>query len=124
MKRLFIVKDITALITDSVKKAENGTELVNKTKEVFSGVVKQVRNVFSTSVTQVKTEKKIPLALKKKIHPNQRISNAFAVKKARSEDAHKSFGHELAAAASGGNGGDGKTSVRPERILPLADNEF
>ncbi len=47
-------KDITTLITDSVKKAENGTELVNKTKEVFSGVVKQVREVFSTSVTQVK----------------------------------------------------------------------
>ena len=30
-------KDITTLITDSVKKAESGTELVKKTKEVFSG---------------------------------------------------------------------------------------
>mgnify|MGYP001605931094 FL=1 len=38
-------KDITTLITDSVKKAENGTELVKKTKEVFSGVVTQVKKV-------------------------------------------------------------------------------
>src|SRR3970282_287498 len=38
-------KDITTLITDSVKKAENGTELVKKTKEVFSGVVSQVKKV-------------------------------------------------------------------------------
>ncbi|MBI2472286.1 MAG: hypothetical protein HYV59_13780 [Planctomycetes bacterium] len=38
-------KDITTLITDSVKKAENGTELVKKTKEVFSGVVLQVKKV-------------------------------------------------------------------------------
>lgn len=38
-------KDITTLITDSVKKAESGTELVKKTKEVFSGVVLQVKKV-------------------------------------------------------------------------------
>ncbi|MDN3513693.1 MAG: methyl-accepting chemotaxis protein [Candidatus Brocadia sp.] len=38
-------KDITTLITDSVKKAENGTELVKKTKVVFSGVVTQVKKV-------------------------------------------------------------------------------
>ena len=38
-------KDITTLITDSVKKAENGTELVKKTKEVFSSVVTQVKKV-------------------------------------------------------------------------------
>ena len=38
-------KDITTLITDSVKKAETGTELVKKTKEVFSGVVSQVKKV-------------------------------------------------------------------------------
>ena len=38
-------KDITTLITDSVKKAESGTELVKKTKEVFSGVVSQVKKV-------------------------------------------------------------------------------
>ena len=47
-------KDITSLITDSVKKSENGTELVKKTQDVFSGVVKQVKDVFSSSVTQVK----------------------------------------------------------------------
>lgn len=38
-------KDITALIMDSVKKSENGTELVKKTKEVFSDVVTQVQKV-------------------------------------------------------------------------------
>jgi len=38
-------KDITSLITDSVKKAEGGNELVKKTKEVFSGVVTQVKKV-------------------------------------------------------------------------------
>lgn len=38
-------KDITSLITDSVKKAETGTELVKKTKEVFTGVVTQVKKV-------------------------------------------------------------------------------
>jgi len=38
-------KDITTLITDSVKKAETGTELVKKTKEVFSGVVSQIKKV-------------------------------------------------------------------------------
>lgn len=36
-------KDITALITDSVKKSEVGMGLVKKTKEVFSDVVSQVR---------------------------------------------------------------------------------
>ena len=38
-------KDITSLITDSVKKAENGTELVKQTKAVFSSVVTQVKKV-------------------------------------------------------------------------------
>ena len=38
-------KDITTLITDSVKKAENGTELVKQTKAVFSSVVTQVKKV-------------------------------------------------------------------------------
>lgn len=38
-------KDITTLITDSVKKAENGNDLVKKTKEVFSRVVTQVKKV-------------------------------------------------------------------------------
>ncbi len=38
-------KDITTLITDSVKKAENGTELVKRTKDVFSSVVTQVKKV-------------------------------------------------------------------------------
>lgn len=38
-------KDITALITDSVKKAENGTMLVKKTREVFSHMVTQVKKV-------------------------------------------------------------------------------
>ncbi|MBI2472916.1 MAG: nitrate- and nitrite sensing domain-containing protein [Planctomycetes bacterium] len=38
-------KDITALITDSVKKAEVGTGLVKNTKEVFSGIVTQVKKV-------------------------------------------------------------------------------
>ena len=38
-------KDITTLITDSVKKAENGTELVKQTKSVFSSVVTQVKKV-------------------------------------------------------------------------------
>ncbi|MBM4065044.1 MAG: hypothetical protein FJ266_05300 [Planctomycetes bacterium] len=38
-------KDITALITDSVKKAEIGTGLVKNTKEVFSGIVSQVKKV-------------------------------------------------------------------------------
>lgn len=38
-------KDITALITDSVKKAEVGTSLVENTKEVFSEVVVQVKKV-------------------------------------------------------------------------------
>jgi methyl-accepting chemotaxis protein len=38
-------KDITALITDSVKKSETGMGLVKKTKEVFSDVVAQVKKV-------------------------------------------------------------------------------
>ncbi len=38
-------KDITALITDSVKKSETGMGLVKKTKEVFSDVVTQVKKV-------------------------------------------------------------------------------
>ncbi|MDO8140693.1 MAG: methyl-accepting chemotaxis protein, partial [Candidatus Brocadiales bacterium] len=38
-------KDITTLITDSVKKAEVGTGLVKNTKEVFSGIVTQVKKV-------------------------------------------------------------------------------
>lgn len=38
-------KDITSLITDSVKKAETGKDLVRKTKEVFSGVATQVKKV-------------------------------------------------------------------------------
>lgn len=38
-------KDINTLITDSVKKAENGTELVKRTKEVFTTVVVQVKKV-------------------------------------------------------------------------------
>ena len=38
-------KDITSLITDSVKKADTGTELVKKTREVFSNMVTQVKKV-------------------------------------------------------------------------------
>lgn len=38
-------KDITALITDSVKKAESGTTLVKRTKEVFTEVVAQIKKV-------------------------------------------------------------------------------
>lgn len=38
-------KDITTLITDSVKKSENGMELVKSTKKVFSDVVVQVKKV-------------------------------------------------------------------------------
>mgnify|MGYP001571175008 CR=1 FL=1 len=38
-------KDITTLITDSVKKADIGTGLVKNTKEVFSGVVTQTKKV-------------------------------------------------------------------------------
>lgn len=38
-------KDITALITDSVKKAESGTTLVKRTKEVFTEVVVQIKKV-------------------------------------------------------------------------------
>ena len=38
-------KDITTLITDSVKKAERGTGLVKNTKEAFSGIVTQVKKV-------------------------------------------------------------------------------
>lgn len=38
-------KDITALITDSVKKSETGTELVKRTREVFSNIVIQVKKV-------------------------------------------------------------------------------
>ncbi|MDR4509481.1 MAG: methyl-accepting chemotaxis protein [Candidatus Brocadiaceae bacterium] len=47
-------KDITELITDSVKKAENGTGLVNKTKGAFDEVVAKVKEVFENSVVQVK----------------------------------------------------------------------
>ncbi len=47
-------KDITSLITDSVKKAEKGIDLVNKTKDVFSRTVLNVKDVFSSSVAQVK----------------------------------------------------------------------
>ncbi len=43
-------KDITLLIADSVKKAEVGMELVDKTKGVFTNIAK----VFSGVVTQVK----------------------------------------------------------------------
>jgi methyl-accepting chemotaxis protein len=39
------VKDITALITDSVKKAGIGTELVKNTREAFSGILTQVKKV-------------------------------------------------------------------------------
>lgn len=39
-------RDITTLITDSVKKAETGMELVKKTKEVFSGVFTQAKKVY------------------------------------------------------------------------------
>jgi len=46
-------KDITTLITDSVKKAETGKELVDKTKSVLSSAVKQVKEVFSGVVEQV-----------------------------------------------------------------------
>ncbi|MCF6149843.1 MAG: hypothetical protein E3K37_14405 [Candidatus Kuenenia sp.] len=46
-------KDITALITDSVKKAETGKELVDKTKGVLSSAVEQVKEVFSGVVEQV-----------------------------------------------------------------------
>jgi methyl-accepting chemotaxis protein len=38
-------KDITALITDSVKKADIGTTLVKNTKETFSEIVVQVKKV-------------------------------------------------------------------------------
>ncbi|MEP9410685.1 MAG: CHASE3 domain-containing protein [Candidatus Brocadia sp.] len=38
-------KDITALITDSVKKSEAGMGLVKKTRDVFSDVVTQVKKV-------------------------------------------------------------------------------
>ncbi|MEP9409943.1 MAG: CHASE3 domain-containing protein [Candidatus Brocadia sp.] len=38
-------KDITALITDSVNKADIGMDLVKKTEEVFSGIVEQVKKV-------------------------------------------------------------------------------
>jgi len=38
-------KDITALITDSVKKAGTGTELVKNTREAFSGILTQVKKV-------------------------------------------------------------------------------
>ena len=38
-------KDITALITDSVKKAETGTELVKNTRGAFSGILTQVKKV-------------------------------------------------------------------------------
>ena len=38
-------KDITSLITDSVQKANKGTELVEKTKDAFSGIVVQVKKV-------------------------------------------------------------------------------
>ena len=38
-------KDITTLITDSVKKSQNGMELVKSTKKVFSDVVVQVKKV-------------------------------------------------------------------------------
>jgi methyl-accepting chemotaxis protein len=38
-------KDITALITDSVKKAGTGTELVKHTREAFSGILTQVKKV-------------------------------------------------------------------------------
>ncbi|MBM4056074.1 MAG: DUF3365 domain-containing protein [Planctomycetes bacterium] len=47
-------KDITALIADSVKKAEKGMELVNKTKDVFVSTETKVKEVFSNSITQVK----------------------------------------------------------------------
>lgn len=47
-------RDITALIADSVKKADIGVELVNKTKDVLSSTVIKVREVFSVSVNQVK----------------------------------------------------------------------
>ncbi len=43
-------KDITALIADSVKKAETGMELVDKTKGVFT----EITQVFSGVVVQVK----------------------------------------------------------------------
>ena len=46
-------KDITTLITDSVKKAETGKELVDKTKGVLSSAVQQVKDVFSGVVEQV-----------------------------------------------------------------------
>ena len=38
-------KDITALITDSVKKAGTGTELVKNTRGAFSGILIQVKKV-------------------------------------------------------------------------------
>ena len=38
-------KDITTLITDSVKKAGTGTELVKNTREAFSGILTQVKKV-------------------------------------------------------------------------------
>ncbi len=37
--------DITNLITDSVKKAETGTTLVNGTKEIFTGLAGQIKKV-------------------------------------------------------------------------------
>lgn len=46
-------KDITALIADSVKKAETGMELVSNTKEILSNTVVKVKEVFSDTVTQV-----------------------------------------------------------------------
>ena len=38
-------KDITALITDSIKKAETGTGLVKNTRAAFSGILTQVKKV-------------------------------------------------------------------------------
>jgi len=46
-------KDITNLITDSVKKAETGKELVDKTKDTLSTAVTQVKDVFGGVVKQV-----------------------------------------------------------------------
>ncbi|MFN3532376.1 MAG: methyl-accepting chemotaxis protein [Candidatus Brocadia sp.] len=63
-------KDITALITDSVKKAEIGTELVKKTREVFSNMVTQVKKVTDL-VNEIAT------ASEEQTHGIEQISKAI-----------------------------------------------
>ena len=63
-------KDITSLITDSVKKAEVGTGLVKNTKEVFAGIVAQVKKV-ANFVNEIAT------ASEEQTHGIEQISKAI-----------------------------------------------